>query len=124
MLRQDEMERGKEVFHINKEKIASFWIEDGQLVTTQPRLDDSDDEVTPCGVFTKSQNHKDMQLLCRLPSKTKIVPILSVRAIECQSMYDLEILITSPGNSKLALWIAACLGNQLFCRRKKVSTVC
>ena len=41
---------------------------------------DPGDKVLLCGIFTKSNDHKDSQLLYMLPPNTKIVPIVSARA--------------------------------------------
>ena len=47
-------------------------IEHGHFMKTQPRLDDPADKVTPCGVFTKSRDHKDAQLIYKLVPMTKM----------------------------------------------------
>ena len=60
-------------------------------MTTEPRLCDSGDRVIPFGVCTKSRNHKEAQLLCRLLPNSKIGPILSVRAFEFASMYGVDV---------------------------------
>ena len=66
-------------------------------------------------MIAKPEDHKDTQLLYR----TKIGPVLSVRAFELDSMYGLDILIPSPRNNKLTAWITACLGYQFFLQAKR-----
>ena len=49
---------------------------------------------------------------------TKIGLILSVRAIEFESMCGLDILILRPRDQKRSVWITACFDNQPFYRPK------
>ena len=72
-------------------------------MTTQPRLEDSGNEIIPAvpsHIFFFFK--KDTQLY-KLPPHTKIGPILWVRAPDFESMYDLDVLIPSPKNSKLSV---------------------
>ena len=44
-------------------------MEDEECMLTNPRVDDSDDAVTICGVFTNSKVHHGVPLICRILSE-------------------------------------------------------
>ena len=43
---------------------------------------------------------------------------MSVRAFEFESLRGLDTLVPSSKDSKLTVWVTACLGTQLLCRQK------
>ena len=109
----------KGVFKIHKKKIARTAvyqspIQNGLFTKTKPRVGDSGDKVAPCGVSTKNERPQRHTVTPQVASNTKIGPILSVRAFA----YGVDFFIPAHENNNLPVWITACSGNQVVCRRK------
>ena len=60
---------------------------DKQVMIAKPSLDDLGDTVTPFGVFINSKDDHGAQLFHRIPLNTIIGLIMSVRAVDFESIY-------------------------------------
>ena len=121
MLSEKDVEHEKEIPKITKEKTArkaycQSLIENEQFVKTQLHVTKSQ-----LAVFTKSKDHTDTHVLCRLLPIAMIGPILSGRAFELESMYGLDITISRPRTKNTCVSpLAWALG---FSAVEKISTV-
>ena len=64
---------------------------------------------TPCEEFTKSQDQEDAQLIQRIEPNSTIGLIILVRALEFESLYGLDFLVTGTTDPTLTVWLTACL---------------